>query len=61
MAITPEQFKDAMIEYKSVYLDELKDEEYCHMTMDDLMCETLRALGYGEGVDIFLETPKWYA
>lgn len=61
MAITPEQFKDAMIKYKRVYSDELKDEEHCHMTMDDLMCETLRDLGYGEGVDIFLKTPKWYA
>ena len=37
------------------------DEEICHALMDDLMCETLRSLGYEKGIDIFEETPKWYA
>lgn len=37
------------------------DEEICHTLMDDLMCETLRSLGYEKGIDIFEETPKWYA
>lgn len=38
-----------------------EDEEVCHEKMDELMCMTLRRLGFGEGVDIFEETKKWYA
>lgn len=37
------------------------DLESTHIAMDNLMCEVLRSLGYDEGVDIFLNTEKWYA
>ena len=37
------------------------DEEDAHMEMDDLMLDLLRSLGYGDGVDIFENTNKWYA
>lgn len=36
-------------------------EEVCHCEMDDLMCQVLTELGYGDGVKVFDETPKWYA
>lgn len=28
---------------------------------DKLMCDVLTQLGYGEGVEIFKNAPKWYA
>ena len=37
------------------------DEEIAHVQMDGLMCELLKILGYGEAVEVFDETPKWYA
>lgn len=36
-------------------------EEEAHMMADELMCDILFELGYGEGVDIFKKIPKWYA
>lgn len=35
--------------------------ETTHVMMDECMCRLLRELGYGEGVDIFEDTGKWYA
>lgn len=37
------------------------DMEGAHCEMDDLLCAKLRDLGYGEAVDIFEKTDKWYA
>lgn len=37
------------------------DPEAVHDKMDKCMCRLLRELGYGEGVDIFEDTKKWYA
>jgi hypothetical protein len=58
--MTPEEFKNLMANAKSRY-DEHDDEEETHVEMDGIMCNLLRQLGYGEGVDIFNSTPKWYA
>lgn len=35
--------------------------EDCHREHDKLMMILLRQLGYGEGIDIFESTKKWYA
>lgn len=51
-------FADAMREIAKQAED---DEEIGHHAADDLMCELLRELGYGEGIDIFESMPKWYA
>lgn len=51
-------FAERMREIASQYA---KDIEVCHAEMDKLMCETLRNVGYGEGVDIFENTDKWWA
>ncbi len=56
MTITPEQFKSRMQEIASDV-----DIEMSHYNADDLMCEVLKELGYGEGVKIFEEMAKWYA
>lgn len=37
------------------------DEEAAHGRMDDLLCDVLRSLGYGAGIDIFDDQIKWYA
>lgn len=55
--ITPEAFKTRMA---NIFYSAGKDVESCHGQMDDLMCELLRNLGYGEGIDIFEAAEKWY-
>lgn len=52
------RFAERMREIASQYAD---DKEVCHEEMDKLMCETLRNVGYGKGVDIFENTDKWWA
>ena len=54
---TPEEFAGMM---KAIAYKYHGDEEECHMEMDRLMCDYLRMLGYGEGIDIFENIPKWY-
>lgn len=54
----PEDFYKQMKEILNRYEN---DEEICHIRMADLMCNVLRNLGYGDGIDIFDEAPKWYA
>lgn len=53
--MTPEEFATKMREA------ECGDKEDTHIAMDGIMCTLLRSLGYGEGIDIFNSTPKWYA
>lgn len=55
--LTPEEFAERMKEIKETSVDE----EEVHGRMDDLMADTLKALGYREGIKIFNSTPKWYA
>lgn len=55
ITITPEVFAERM---RNAIEEGTEDG---HMIMDDLMCELLRELGYGEGIDIFENTHKWYA
>ena len=56
--MSPVEFRDRMAEIakRSLY-----DPEESHGKADDLMCEILTNLGYGEGVKIFEEMDKWYA
>lgn len=56
--VTPEEFKNLMVQIRN---DIDGYEESWHSSMDDLMCRVLIDLGYGEGVDIFYNTPKWYS
>ena len=58
--ITAEEFAKQM---KAIAegLDKSYDEEVAHISADALMMETLEDLGYGEGVEIFRNMPKWYA
>lgn len=53
---TPEEFKEDMLRASNI-----ESQEDRHYDMDNLMCNLLEALGYGEAIDIFDSTPKWYA
>lgn len=63
VAITPEEFAKKMMDIRKKYIDdrEWPDREYAHEDMDFAMEKLLESLGYGEGVDIFDKTYKWYA
>lgn len=54
--MTPEEFANEMKE-----LSNAEDLETMHSKMDELMCSILCALGYGDGVEVFIATDKWYA
>lgn len=60
--MTPETFTRKM---KELYADTSTfpscDIEDMHGKADDLMCEALRSLGYGEGVEFFENSTRWYA
>ena len=61
---TPEEFaeqmKDAAIP-KLLHGKFWEDCEDTHYRMDNLMCDLLEKLGYSDAVDIFKQSPKWYA
>lgn len=38
-----------------------RDAEGPHAEADGILCELLRALGYGEVVDVWEDVNKWYA
>ena len=55
--MTPEEFKTKM---QSIP-DYPTDKEAAHSEADDLMCDLLEELGYGEGVAVFRAMEKFYA
>ena len=56
--MTPAEFKDAMWRIR---IDPDGTPEDKHIEADELMCELLTDLGYGEGVRFFREMEKWYS
>lgn len=54
--MTPDEFRDKLTEMA-------QDIHKCdrHVDADNLMCQILRSLGYGEGIDIFEKMDKWYS
>lgn len=56
--MTPHEFADEM---RALYPARGYDEELAHRQADTLMCETLCALEFTEGVAVFLAADKWYA
>lgn len=56
--MTPKEFCETMLELRERYQH---DEERVHCAMDDVMCELLIELGFCDGVEVFRQTPKWYA
>ena len=54
--MTAEEFALKMNE-----ISDSDDLEERHVDADALMCDLLRELGYGDGVEIFMNMYKWYA
>ena len=55
-AKTPEELAQEMKEIaKCIWTEER------HLQGDAALCETLKALGYGEAVQIFYDMDKWYS
>ena len=62
--MTPEEFAKKMKKISDnlkCQNDAYYDEEDAHSKMDGIMADLLRQLGYGEGIDIFENTNKWYS
>lgn len=56
--ILPLDFETKMDDFRALAHT---DPETAHSKADDLMCDTMKLLGYREGAKIFLAMPKWYA
>lgn len=56
--ITPEEFGSKMFQLDTQNCK--GDPKYTHMDMCDLMCDTLRSLGYDDGVDRFCSASRKY-
>lgn len=54
--MTPEEFKEQM---EDIWKN--NNPEDGHIYADDLMCEILCRLGYGDGIDVFRKQYKWYS
>ena len=59
--MTKEEFYHEMLALKEKYIDVQDDKEDFHIKADELMCKLLIELGYGQGAEVFLDEPKWYA
>ena len=57
--MSPENFAQTMEQFYDKKHDLYEANRHHHMDM--LMAHTLKKLGYGDGVDIFLKAGKWYA
>lgn len=55
--MTKEEFYHEMLALEETCVNE----ELFHIRADELMCKLLIELGYGQGVEVFLDTPKWYS
>jgi hypothetical protein len=53
--MTPEEFKQKIIECLNAH-----DPAVSHEDIDMLMCNLLRSIGYSDGIDIFLNSTRWY-
>ena len=54
--INPNEFHQQMLE-----ISREPDVEGRHSEADRLLCQVLRQLGYGTGVDVFESMKKWHA
>ena len=56
---SPDLFSDFAEKMQNIFKNE--DTETAHIKADELICETLKQLGYTEGVKVFMENLKWYS
>ena len=56
--LSPQEFNLEMLRIKNESGD---SPEEAHSRMDDLLCNTLVALGYGAGIEVFKNQEMWYS
>lgn len=63
MATMSQKNKDILARSLGAMLHEVEnpDVEGAHANADDILCDTLRELGFGELVDVYEKVEKWYA
>lgn len=54
--MSPDEFLEKM---KKCFDNE--SPEWGHINADNLMCDLLRKLGYGDGIDFFEKQERWYS
>lgn len=54
----PEVFMQQM---RALIDENSNDPEQLHIHADDLICDLLKTLGFGEAVKLFENAPKWYS
>ena len=59
--MTKEEFYNEMLRLKDEYEHRPFGIDDLHLYADRALCECLTELGYGDGVKIFEDLPKWYA
>ena len=59
--MTKEEFYHKMLALVEQLESHQIDTEDFHIEADSLMCRLLIELGYGQGVEVFRGTPKWYS
>lgn len=57
-SLSPSEFFNAMQE---IVLRCGADSEAAHLSADQLLCDQMDCLGYGEGIEIFKAMVKYYA
>lgn len=55
VSINPQVFESKMKGFNEF------DTEMAHVYADELMCQVLTDLGYGEGIEVFKNMTKWYS
>lgn len=63
MATLSKKHQDILSRSVGAMLQEVEnpDVEGAHANADDILCDTLRELGFGELVDVYEKVEKWYA
>lgn len=59
--MTKEEFYLKMLALKQLKEAGEISTEDVHIDADGLMCKLLTELGYGDGVEVFYNLPKWYS
>lgn len=47
--------------YEKMKLCAIQDTESGHIAADEFLCETLKAKGYGDAIDVFNHMKRWYS
>lgn len=64
MAMSPEEFKvrmEQIVAHDWASGSEYQSPDVVHSNADDLLCELLRSLGYGDGIAVYESLARYFA